>query len=174
MASAAGSQGPAPLPPGPGCPRAVMHLDMDCFFAAVAEVESPIFKGKPLVSACTGRHPASRLVLETAASCPPITLQLLGGCCLPCLLQAVCHSASATGTGEVSTANYEARKYGVRSGMMIRWEGGGWGWGGRVGCRCWTSYWHYITVLHSQAPHLLRVQASHGPVPPAHRGALLV
>lgn len=51
MASAAGSQGPAPRPPGPGCPRAVMHLDMDCFFAAVAEVENPIFKGKPLVSA---------------------------------------------------------------------------------------------------------------------------
>lgn len=31
----------------------------------------------------------------------------------------MCHSASSRGTGEVSTSNYEARKYGVRSGMMI-------------------------------------------------------
>jgi hypothetical protein len=32
---------------------------------------------------------------------------------------AVCHSASAQGSGEVSTANYEARAFGIRAGMMI-------------------------------------------------------
>jgi hypothetical protein len=32
---------------------------------------------------------------------------------------AVCHSASAQGSGEVSAANYEARAFGIRAGMMI-------------------------------------------------------
>jgi len=31
----------------------------------------------------------------------------------------VCHSASAQGSGEVSAANYEARAFGIRAGMMI-------------------------------------------------------
>lgn len=42
----------------------------------------------------------------------------------PARTQAVCHSASAKGTGEVSTSNYEARAFGVRSGMLIRCGGG--------------------------------------------------
>jgi nucleotidyltransferase/DNA polymerase involved in DNA repair len=32
---------------------------------------------------------------------------------------AVCHSASAQGSGEVSAASYEARIFGIRAGMMI-------------------------------------------------------
>lgn len=32
---------------------------------------------------------------------------------------AICHSASSKGTGEVSAANYEARKYGISAGMFI-------------------------------------------------------
>ncbi|KAL4443032.1 hypothetical protein ABPG77_008523 [Micractinium sp. CCAP 211/92] len=80
MASAAGSQGPAPQRPSAAHPRTVVHLDMDCFFASVSEVAHPVLRGKPV---------------------------------------AVSHSASASGTGEVSTCNYEARKYGVRSGMWI-------------------------------------------------------
>jgi hypothetical protein len=32
---------------------------------------------------------------------------------------AVCHSASAQGSGEVSAANYEARAYGVRAGQFM-------------------------------------------------------
>lgn len=32
---------------------------------------------------------------------------------------AVCHSNSSKGTGEVSAANYEARKYGIHAGMFI-------------------------------------------------------
>lgn len=60
--------------------RAIIHLDMDCFFAAVAAVGRPEFHGKPL---------------------------------------AVCHSNSAQGSGEVSSANYEARAFGVGAGMFI-------------------------------------------------------
>ncbi|KAL0055598.1 hypothetical protein WJX82_002289 [Trebouxia sp. C0006] len=60
--------------------RSIIHLDMDCFFASVAALAEPAFKGKPL---------------------------------------AVSHSSSAQGTGEVSSANYEARKFGIRPSMFI-------------------------------------------------------
>lgn len=33
---------------------------------------------------------------------------------------AVCHSDSARGTGEISSANYPARAFGVRAGMFVR------------------------------------------------------
>ncbi|KAF8057676.1 REV1 [Scenedesmus sp. PABB004] len=67
-------------PRGAGGERVVVHIDMDCFFAAVAAVGRPEFAGKPL---------------------------------------AVCHSASAAGSGEVSSANYEARRCGIRAGMFM-------------------------------------------------------
>ena len=60
--------------------RTIMHLDMDCFFASVAELTHPALKGQPL---------------------------------------AVSHSNSAQGTGEVSSANYNAREFGIRAGMCI-------------------------------------------------------
>ena len=53
---------------------------MDCFFASVAELSDPVFKGKPL---------------------------------------AVCHSNNAQGSAEISSANYEARKYGITAGMFM-------------------------------------------------------
>jgi nucleotidyltransferase/DNA polymerase involved in DNA repair len=83
MASSAAIEAPAPAPytlGGGGGKRVILHLDMDCFFASVAEAGHPEFKGKPL---------------------------------------AVCHSNSARGSGEVSSANYEARKYGVGASMFI-------------------------------------------------------
>ncbi|MDO8633299.1 MAG: DNA polymerase IV [Candidatus Wildermuthbacteria bacterium] len=61
--------------------RIILHLDMDAFFAAVEERESPHFKGKPVV---VGADP-----LE------------------------------GKGRGVVSTANYEARKYGIHSALPI-------------------------------------------------------
>ncbi|KAL6766193.1 REV1 [Auxenochlorella protothecoides x Auxenochlorella symbiontica] len=70
--------GPAPTP-GPGA-QVIFHVDLDCFFASVAEAEHPLFSGKPL---------------------------------------AVCHSNNAKGTAEISSANYEARKYGIRAGMFM-------------------------------------------------------
>jgi nucleotidyltransferase/DNA polymerase involved in DNA repair len=60
--------------------RAIIHIDMDCFFASVAEAGHPEFRGKPLV---------------------------------------VSHSNSARGTGEVSSANYVARQYGITASMFI-------------------------------------------------------
>lgn len=44
----------APMPvgyqAGQGRPaeRAIIHLDMDCFFASVAELSDPALKGKPI------------------------------------------------------------------------------------------------------------------------------
>ena len=60
--------------------RAIIHLDMDCFFASVAGLTHAAFDGKPL---------------------------------------AVSHSNSAQGTGEISSANYEARKFGIKASMFI-------------------------------------------------------
>lgn len=98
-----------------------------------------MFKGKPLVRGtarqmpATASLPATALYGSTLVSCvqritfPPL-LKLANQPFHPALRlspsapQAVCHSASAHGTGEVSTCNYEARAFGVRSGMMIRWD----------------------------------------------------
>lgn len=60
--------------------RAIIHVDMDCFFASMAMLKNPHARGKPLV---------------------------------------VCHSNSNQGKAEVSSANYEARKFGVRANMFI-------------------------------------------------------
>ncbi len=59
--------------------RTVVHVDMDCFFASVAEASHAEFQGLPL---------------------------------------AVCHS-NARGSGEISSANYEARKSGIHASMFM-------------------------------------------------------
>jgi len=79
MESGIADEAPTPSKPGPGNERAIIHVDMDCFFASVAETSHPIFKGLPL---------------------------------------AVCHS-NAKGSGEISSANYEARKYGIHASMFM-------------------------------------------------------
>ena len=63
-----------------GTRRAIIHIDMDCFFASVAALAHPALAGQPL---------------------------------------AVCHSNATHGSGEISSANYLARGFGIYAGQMI-------------------------------------------------------
>jgi len=49
--AAAAAAAAAPPAPAPALPpeRAIIHLDMDCFFAAASVVDYPVLRGKPLV-----------------------------------------------------------------------------------------------------------------------------
>ena len=79
MQSGIVDESPVPTDAGTCKERTVVHVDMDCFFASVAEASHPEFHGLPL---------------------------------------AVCHS-NAKGSGEISSANYEARKSGVHASMFM-------------------------------------------------------
>jgi len=51
-------------PPTPSSPRAIVHLDLDAFFAAVEMLEDPNLRGKPLL---IGGRPEQRGVVATAS-----------------------------------------------------------------------------------------------------------
>ncbi|CAL8466850.1 g6386 [Coccomyxa elongata] len=80
LAVSMANDAPKASAPARGSSRAIIHIDMDCFFASVAALGEPALQGKPLC---------------------------------------VSHSASSKGAGEVSSANYEARAFGVGAGMFI-------------------------------------------------------
>lgn len=101
-------------------PRIVLHIDMDCFFAAVEERENPHFKGKPVV-VCTSTplsvHPSQEIEIvpekledDQFANHPERVKRVEGWGADP---------KQGKGRGVVSTANYEARKYGIHSAMPI-------------------------------------------------------
>ena len=53
-----------PEHPGQGRPRAIVHLDLDAFYAAVEMLENPDLRGKPIL---VGGRPESRGVVATAS-----------------------------------------------------------------------------------------------------------
>ena len=103
-----------PIEDGKSRPRAqahhdfYVHIDMDCFFASVALLEFPSdhsIHNQPVVVAHTGsRYQGGSGRASASASA----------------------SGSGSGSGrgggggqEVSSANYVARKYGIRAGMFV-------------------------------------------------------
>jgi hypothetical protein len=73
--------------------RVIMHVDMDCFFAAVAAVGRPEFEGKPLI-VC---HSNSAKVLRSAAfsnasgrALLNYTSRLASSCSVGCIFAAQC------------------------------------------------------------------------------------
>jgi DNA polymerase-4 len=78
----------------PGAPRRIAHLDMDAFFASVELLEHPELKGLPVVVG--GRRPVAAL-----AGQPYPRLK------------------DYAGRGVATTATYEARAFGVHSGMGL-------------------------------------------------------
>lgn len=79
---------------GPGAPRRIAHLDMDAFFASVELLEHPELKGLPVVVG--GRRPVAAIAGQP----------------YPRLKDYV-------GRGVATTATYEARAFGVHSGMGL-------------------------------------------------------
>ena len=73
----------------PSLPRSIAHLDMDAFFASVELLEHPELRGLPVVVG--GRRAGSG----------PLRLK------------------DYAGRGVATTATYEARAFGVRSGMGL-------------------------------------------------------
>lgn len=79
---------------GSGAPRRIAHLDMDAFFASVELLEHPDLKGLPVVVG--GRRPVAAIAGQP----------------YPRLKDYV-------GRGVATTATYEARAFGVHSGMGL-------------------------------------------------------
>ena len=75
----------------PGARRFVLHVDMDCFFAAVALRNFPQHRNKPVAISHLGNKDGS-------STDPPI---------------------SKMSSSECATCNYEARKFGVKKGMFL-------------------------------------------------------
>lgn len=63
--------------------------------------------------------PAERVIVHIDMDCFFASAATVGHPELKDRPLAVCHSNSSRGTGEVSSANYEARRFGIRAGMFI-------------------------------------------------------
>ena len=102
--------------PRGGRERVIVHVDMDCFFASVALLSRPDLVDKPVAVAHSGtpRHCVSVRVRWWATTAHPHAQPMLyvatGG---------VAGDGAARG-GEISSANYVARAFGVRAGTFVR------------------------------------------------------
>ncbi len=72
--------------------RYVLHIDMDCFFAAVALRNYPAYQDKPVVISHFGISPDTTVPVD---------------------------EVTATSTSECATCNYHARKFGIKKGMYL-------------------------------------------------------
>jgi DNA polymerase-4 len=83
--------------------RSYLHVDMDAFFAAVEQRDNPALRGKPLV----------------IGGGPPPWGKEARHLSLKSCEDAQSPEAAFSGRGIVTTCSYEARAYGIRSGMPI-------------------------------------------------------
>ncbi|KAK9810528.1 hypothetical protein WJX72_012236 [[Myrmecia] bisecta] len=74
---------------------------------------------RSLFMGSTASRAAERSIIHLDMDCFFASVAALGNPAFEGKPLAVCHSSSAQGTGEVSSANYEARKYGLKAGMFI-------------------------------------------------------
>ena len=81
--------------------RVVLHIDMDCFFAAVAVREEPSLRGLPL-AICHGTGSS-----VTGSNAPFAVPNGGGGTRRP------------SSTSEISAASYAARQHGIKAGMYL-------------------------------------------------------
>eukprot|EP00978_Attheya_sp_CCMP212_P012207 scaffold30384_cov53-Attheya_sp.AAC.5 len=82
--------------------RLVFHVDMDCFFAAVALRNYPQYKEMPVAIAHAGKG---------VQALPPQGDQSES--------KSPSHGGLKKSTSECSTCNYEARKFGIKKGMFL-------------------------------------------------------
>lgn len=108
-------------------PRVIAHVDIDCFFAQVALLERPDLNGTPVVVAHGGARP-SGVGSHRAAFGDGVDTSAAVGKSPPRPAAAVARSGPAHALemkdtewrgGEISSANYDARAYGIYAGMSV-------------------------------------------------------
>ena len=79
--------------------RAVVHIDLDCFFVSVSIRNKPHLKGKPVAVTHAKAHQGEDKIRQSTGSSPVKPLQ--------------------DSTSDVASCSYEAREAGVKNGMSV-------------------------------------------------------
>lgn len=105
-------------------PVMIIHLDLDCFFVSAERLRNPAIKGK-----CVAVGGRSDRLIFSPDQAPSEALDINGGVFVPPLFLKPGEKANFDDyfidpdgriRGIVTTASYEARKYGVTTGMSLR------------------------------------------------------